>query len=324
MSLVIDFHTHVFPARFKRLLQGKSGSAVENLRKQARGWLRPFSRSLHHTQTVLRHLPDPARRKLDSLTSFAPLPGLLVESTAEDLREAMRDSGVARALVIAHPPFISNSFILETVAESDGAFIAGVNIPRGTRGPGTVLKRLHADGARVLKIHPAADGEGPSSPRYKALLKAATQLGMPVILHTGCIHSRMVYKSPELGAVEHFKPWFKSFPETVFVLAHMNFHDPAVALDLAQEFRNLYVDTSWQPAESIAEAVRRIGAERVLFGTDWPLVGNNISVGLRRVRECIESGLLKPEDGRLILGGNAERLLGPACPSNSQPSPPSS
>ncbi|MCM2322772.1 MAG: amidohydrolase family protein [Oligoflexia bacterium] len=322
MPVVIDFHTHIFPSAYKDFLPEKSAAAIERFRKQARSWLRPVSRTLHKTQTVLRHLPEPARDRLDRIGGLAPLPGLLVESTESDLREAMREYEVDRAVIISHPPFIPNDFIIEAAANQPD-FIAAVNIPTGTRGPGAVLKKLHGEGARILKIHPAADGDGLGAPRYKALLRTATDLAMPVILHTGCLHSKMIYRDPGLGAAELFKPWFKAFPETVFILAHMNFHDPTTALDLAQEFPNLLVDTSWQPSESIAEAARRIGAERVLFGTDWPLVGNNIRVGLRRVRECVRSGMIKPEDADLILGLNAERLLG-LCPSTSPQSAPTS
>jgi predicted TIM-barrel fold metal-dependent hydrolase len=89
----------------------------------------------------------------------------------------------------------------------------------------------------------------------------------------------------------------------------MNYHDPLAALDLAEEHANVRVDTSWQPTEIIGEAVRRLGAEKVLFGTDWPLMGQNIAVGLARVRDCVATGMFTQADADLVLGGNAARLL---------------
>jgi predicted TIM-barrel fold metal-dependent hydrolase len=258
---------------------------------------------------MLRHLPEPVRSRIDELSGLAPLPALLVESTALDLTEAMEQAGVDRALVIAHPPYMPNELVLEESQKND-RFIPVVFVPSGTSRPGQALKNYHEQGARVLKIHPASDGEGVDSPRYKALLKAAAELDMPVILHTGCIHSHVLYKDPEQGQAQRFAPWFENFRSLKFILAHMNYHEPNIALDLAEEYPNLYVDTSWQPAEVIGEAVRRIDASRVLFGTDWPFVGNNLKIGIQRIEDAVGIGMLNEEQSKLILGENAAKLLG--------------
>ena len=280
-----------------------------NLRKQARSWARPVASTLHKLLTYSRHLPEPLRNGLDQCGALAPLPNLVVESTTEDLLETMKDARVDRALVIAHPPWISNDFV-QDLCVSESSFYAAVNIPKGTPKPGAALRTYVKQGAKALKIHPAFDGEGVDSPRYRGLLRTASDLGLPVIIHTGCIHSRLLYKNPTVGGAEQFTKWYETYSKTNFVLSHMNFHDPQTALDLCEQFPNLWVDTSWQPAETIAEAVRRIGAERVLFGSDWPLLGNNIRVGRERIQDCIDTGLLNPEQAELILGVNATKLLG--------------
>lgn len=311
MPPIIDFHAHIFPASLERFLPESSKGKIAGWRRRARALMRPFSSSMHKTQPLFRHLPEGARRNLDAITGLAPIPGLLFESTASDLKDAMNEAGVDYALIIAHPKMIPNELVLEAAADNP-RMIPVVNVPAGTVRPSQTLKKFHKNGAKVLKIHPAADGEGPGCSRYKSLLKTAADLGMPVILHTGCVHSSFLYKDPEMGRVEKFEPWFKQYPKTRFVLAHMNFHDPQQALDLALEHENLFVDTSWQPAEIIGEATRRIGAERVLFGTDWPLVGNNLSVGLKRIQDCIEIGLITEAQAELIRGVNAMKLLGMA------------
>jgi predicted TIM-barrel fold metal-dependent hydrolase len=318
MTQVIDFHTHVFSSPLKQLpdirvpysLSGiLSSDRLQSIRKQARNWAKPLVGSLHQVQTSLRYLPKFTRKNLDELCGLVPLPGLLLESTATDLMAAMDEANVDTALVIAHPPVISNEFILD-LCELEPRLIPVVNVPKAVSDPVKTLQGYIRLGAKVLKIHPAADGEGPDSLRYQKLLKEVADQGIPVILHTGCIHSHFFYKDPSQGQVERFAKWFEAYPQISFVLAHMNFHDPEIALDLCEQYENLFVDTSWQPAESIGEAVRRIGAERVLFGTDWPIVGNNMSVGRKRIEECIEIGLFNQEQAELILGENANKLLG--------------
>jgi predicted TIM-barrel fold metal-dependent hydrolase len=161
----------------------------------------------------------------------------------------------------------------------------------------------------MLKIHASADGDPLGSPRYHALLREADKHGLPVILHTGCIHIPFLYKDPHLSEARNFIPWFRKYPNLKFILAHMNYHDPQVALDLAESYAGVYVDTSWQPTEMIGEAVRRLGPEKVLFGSDWPLMGNNLAVGLRRIQSSLEGGMITREEADLIRGGNAERLF---------------
>jgi predicted TIM-barrel fold metal-dependent hydrolase len=137
----------------------------------------------------------------------------------------------------------------------------------------------------------------------------AQSKSLPVILHTGCIQNRVFYKNPSLGKVEIFEPWFEAYRRIRFVLAHMNFHEPEKALQLGELHSNILVDTSWQPAEIIGEAVRRLGADRVLFGTDWPFVGGNLAVGKKRIEEGVTGGVYSQDDADKILGGNALKLL---------------
>jgi hypothetical protein len=302
MSTVFDFHTHIFPGQDRAPL-------VSELRKRTRQWSRPFVSSLHGMHLLSRLLPENARRVVDQVGTLMPLANLLVESTVNDLLEGMKDAGVDHALVIAQPPRIPNEFVLE-VANAHPRLHAAVSIPSGTAEPGKVLRDHARRGARVLKIHTAADGEGVNSPRYRELLDVAAELGLPVVLHTGCMHSNVLFKDSTLSRAEVFRPWFKLYSKTKFVLAHMNLHEPTVALELAEDFENVLVDTSWQPTEIIGEAVRRAGAERVLFGTDWPIVGNNLAIGKARIEACFAKGTLTERERDLVLGGNALKLLG--------------
>lgn len=310
MSQIIDFHAHVFPDRLGHMMPTRTLGAFHGLRKKVREWYRPVSGSFHKVQTLLRYLPSPVRKGLDELSGLAPLPGLIFESTPGDLLEGMNDSQINGAMVIAHPPMIPNEFVLEMAQDHPDRFYPVVFIPSGTSRPGQALKRLAQHGAKALKIHPAADGEGVDSPRYRALLRAAADLGLPVILHTGCMNAHVFYRDPDQGRAERFAPWFENYKSLRFILAHMNYHQPQVALDLMEEHPNVYTDTSWQPAELIGEAVRRVGAKRILFGTDWPFVGNNFKICMSRIQDNVETGTITEEESRWILGENAAELLG--------------
>ncbi|HTL11858.1 MAG TPA: amidohydrolase family protein [Bdellovibrionota bacterium] len=303
--MIIDAHVHVFPE-----IPAPAGlqEPLRDLRRKARGLLGPLAQGFHAVQPMVRHLPGPLRQGLEEIGGLASVPMLALEANAKDLIEAMDAEGVQRAWVIAHPPASSNEMVLDLASGND-RFIPVVNIPAGTDKPGGKLKEYARKGAKVLKIHAAADGDPVSSPRYRSLLTAASELGLPVVIHTGCIHLSLLYKDPEQGRAERFVPWFENHPELRFILAHMNFNEPVQAMNLCEDFANVWVDTSWQPAEVVAEAVRRIGASRILFGSDWPLGGKNIHAGVERIRECVANGAITPEDSEKIFHSNAEGLI---------------
>ncbi len=298
---VVDFHCHVFPDSIQRFVPNR-------LRKTAKMWLRPFAGSIHQAQTYTRWIPELARRPIDQLSALIPATGLLIESSLEDLNQSIKYAQVDRAVLIAHPPMVSNEFILD-ICKSDPRFIPAVNLPPLTPHAAEKLRSYIKEGAKILKIHAASDGEGAESPHYRTLLEIAAEHHLPVILHTGCLHSHLFYRKPELGNPREFESWYQDYPSIKFILAHMNFHQPDTALDLGEKFGNIYVDTSWQPSEVIAEAVRRLGSEHVLMGSDWPFLGQNHSVMLDRIQDCVDAQMFSQEDAEYVLGKSAEKIL---------------
>jgi predicted TIM-barrel fold metal-dependent hydrolase len=74
----------------------------------------------------------------------------------------------------------------------------------------------------------------------------------------------------------------------------------------AKESPNLYVDfcATWADADKVARVVGELGAERVLFGSDYTLFDPGHTLGM------LEEAALSVEEKALILRGNAERLFG--------------
>ena len=64
-----------------------------------------------------------------------------------------------------------------------------------------------------------------------------------------------------------------AYPDIKFIMAHtggaLATPDDWEAIRLLFSFDNSYIDTAKTPPQIVAEAVRGVGAERVLFGSDW-------------------------------------------------------
>jgi predicted TIM-barrel fold metal-dependent hydrolase len=94
-------------------------------------------------------------------------------------------------------------------------------------------------------------------------------------------------------------------PEATIILAHMGgYHHTDDAIRVCEKYENLLVDTSACPyPHKIKEAIQRLGARRVLFGSDGP--GCNPKLELQKIRRI---GLSETEQ-QLVLHDNIVSIL---------------
>jgi predicted TIM-barrel fold metal-dependent hydrolase len=123
--------------------------------------------------------------------------------------------------------------------------------------------------------------------------------GLPVLVHSGHPIFTLPWSIEELAV---------SFPDVPVVMAHMG-HGNAVyinaAIDIAERRPNVYLETSGMPMHTkIAEAVARVGAGRVLYGSDAPF--HHPAVEILRVRV---SGLHAPDLDRVLRQNSLELFL---------------
>ncbi|MBB6143575.1 hypothetical protein HNQ77_001524 [Silvibacterium bohemicum] len=104
------------------------------------------------------------------------------------------------------------------------------------------------------------------------------------------------------------------FPDVNFIVAHLgSFTDDwrahqQVAYQLAR-YPNVYSDTSGvRRFDYVIEAIKRGGARKVLFGSDGPWIHPGLELHKIRLLHLPE------EQERLVLGGNAMRLLARRSP----------
>jgi len=108
----------------------------------------------------------------------------------------------------------------------------------------------------------------------------------------------------------------RDFPRTTLLIAHLGQYkctnDALIAefIALAEAHENVWLDASGVVMTyTIAEAVRRVGAERVLFGTDGPHCALGLVDFARYAVRQIEMLEISDADRELVLGGSLRRLL---------------
>lgn len=155
--------------------------------------------------------------------------------------------------------------------------------------------REAAPGYRGLEISPAVHGFRLDAPGVGALAETAAAAGHPVYVVT---LGRPGTRAADLVALAG------RHPDVTFVSGHCG-HTGLDAAGLARfaDRPNIAVELSGCFTAVARLAVRRLGAERVLFGTEHPLQDPAVELAkLRALR-------LSPAELALVCGGNARRLL---------------
>ena len=123
----------------------------------------------------------------------------------------------------------------------------------------------------------------------------ALKLGIPVTIHSAGSPAHPL----EIGVLA------EAFPDVPVIMDHMGYRNyVGAAIAAAKRAPNLYLmTTAVMEPHCIQDAVREIGAHRVVFGSNGPAVRPSTQILV------IKQAELAPADERKVLGENAARLL---------------
>ncbi|MDA8116361.1 MAG: amidohydrolase family protein [Actinomycetota bacterium] len=216
---------------------------------------------------------------------------------AEALGKEMAESGITQALAMGREQGTDEDPLgirgtLEVARFVPGLHPVGVADCCRTDSAhlGRVEQELRQSRVKALKVYAGYTPAGPDNATYWPYYQLAGRYGLPVIIHTG--------DTPVAGAKVRFAhPLLVDevaveFPAVRFVMAHFGYPWLADAAEVVYKNDNVWVDLSGllmgdrdffedpdrakmlgKLAERVAEAVDYMGKpERILYGTDWPLV----------------------------------------------------
>jgi predicted TIM-barrel fold metal-dependent hydrolase len=215
---------------------------------------------------------------------------------------------------LAHPPLDSAEIARGAARNADVLIPFGSVDPR--TGPAAVelARRLGEEsGVRGFKLHPTVQGFDPSDETYYPLYAEFSRLGVPMLVHTGQSGIgagtrggggfRLSYSNPMLldGVAA-------DFPDLDIVFAHPSVPWQDEAISIATHKSNVWIDLSgWSPKyfpENLLRAARTYLQDRVLFGSDFPMLHPT------RWRDDFAAHGFDEAVTRKILRDNAIRLLG--------------
>lgn len=224
------------------------------------------------------------------------------------LLETMDQSGIDKG-------FALGVGIKASVVARTNEFIGSVPrdrlLPFGTVHPDLSVEEniriLQDNGIVGVKLHPLFQELSLADPRVEDILAGLSEAGIPVITHVGSGGDDV---ANERGGPHHLARLVKALPDLTLIACHFGgYHQ----LDEAEEHvvgSDVLLETSWPPTvgdldkERVVALIRRHGADRVVYGSDWPMADPAAEIAAIRAL-----GLTREEEDG-ILGGNIVRVLG--------------
>ncbi|KAK9839073.1 hypothetical protein WJX74_008819 [Apatococcus lobatus] len=254
-----------------------------------------------------------------------------VAGNVDWLLEEMKQSGVAGALIVqpSEAHHFDHSYVTSVIKARPGIFVGCLLAdPRpGQDGLAEMERLIVKEGYRAVRFHPYRwpEGESMANELGMALFKQAGNLKAPVGFM--CFHGLL----PQLPAI---KALMAHSPETQVMVDHFGFCSmgdlqteswqallslasyPQVHVKLSAFFRVTQQPWPYMDARpAIRKLVDTFGANRCMWGTDFPFVNSN-GCGYHQAWQILEEGdklegrvLLSPDEEYWISSGTCQKLL---------------
>jgi predicted TIM-barrel fold metal-dependent hydrolase len=235
-------------------------------------------------------------KKIDLHTHIGSFGGWAnVACTADDLVQYMDKYNVEKSAVF----FTDNELVRKAVQKYPDKLVGCYwPNPHETTVAEKVRIALTEWHFRGIKLHPLLQAFLPNDTIVHPIVEEARRAGVPVLIHTGHSPFSLPWSVGELA---------ENFPTVKFVMLHMGDGHGVymeAAINVAKRWENIYLETSRMPNGSkIEEAMRVVGRDRVMYGTDIPF-GDPVV-------EIVKGTVLKldPEEFELYFYKNAKKLL---------------
>jgi uncharacterized protein len=205
-----------------------------------------------------------------------------------------------------------NEWILETAGRSPHLtpLVAADPSVLGGKAGAEHLRWASEAGAKGIKIHPVVQEFMPGEPGMDDIYTLCEELDLTVLSHSGSART-----APQFADPFAFSAVLEAHPRLHLLLAHLGGASWHQVRDFAAAFPTVSFDLceiiAWTgapgapTADELGLLIHDIGADRVLFGTDFPWYDLD-----RTVDQLMELPHLSDEERRGILGENAVRRMG--------------
>jgi len=280
LMMIIDFHTHVLPPRIK-----KNRSHYVDI------------------DSAFAQIYSGEKAKI---------------ATTDELIESMDRDGVDVSIIVnygwsTHEMCVeTNDYILESLARYPERIIGFCSVSSYTDDASLdEIERCVKAGVKgVGELRPDVQSDDFTSQEAMGPFVALLRKHNLILLTHSSEPVGHIYQGKGAATPELLYKFITSFPDLPMVCAHWGGGLPFYTLmpEVRQAMENVYFDTAASPflyrPEIYRQVSRLIGADRILFGSDYPVITQH------RLLDEIKNAGLTDEERDMILSVNARRLLG--------------
>ena len=162
------------------------------------------------------------------------------------------------------------------------------------------MLRQYRNQIACMKVHPQTAQVPLGSQRYEPYLQLCKAYGLTFAVHT---------EPGRCSSMDSLAAMADRHPEINFVAVHMELRgDHVHAVSLIEKRPNLFGDTTFVPVNDVRTAIDRCGADKIVFGSDAPIMSEQYGTTIERIRS-----VLSPQEMRQIFQSNAIRLFRMGC-----------
>ncbi|MBS7249538.1 MAG: amidohydrolase [Candidatus Freyarchaeota archaeon] len=215
------------------------------------------------------------------------------------LMERMFKNGIGGAVVSPFFPYIT-PIVKSLIDMFPDTFMGFCCVDPHDSKAGQILEFHIRQGFKGLKLHAVHQNFWPNEAMH--IWEKAEKLNIPVLVHSGKIWKNDTDNSNPL----YYTEIIDQFPGLKLIIAHLGGTFEKEALELAKKYDNVYLDTSGGTAEKVMIAIKALGSERIIFGSDMPFIPHgDPHYEVNKIRNLDISN----EEKQLILGQNILRLV---------------
>ncbi len=242
-----------------------------------------------------------------------------VQSGGDHILPLASEAGIDRLALIVMAPEndlektrVQNDDVLALSASSDGRILPVCSVHPADGEPAlSEIRRIAGLGAKMLKLHPNTQRFDVEDERVYRVVDQAAEAGLPILFDA--------YSPFDSNQPGKFIMLAASLPHAKLVLAHLNGprFPEMLAFDLLKSYawwrRNVWFDISATVTllagspfmEQFRWVIRRLGVDRILFGSDYPLIVSHPKEAVNATRQL---GLTEEEERQVFHDTGAELL----------------
>lgn len=214
--------------------------------------------------------------------------------------DVLKKSGVDAAVCMPADATCNDELLAETYDNPDYKFYFNAWINPDDKNLDTFLDN-NIGKVSMFKIHPSIQRRKITDKSYEKYLELASDKKKPVIVHCG--------RWQEIAGFENALAAAEKFPDLNLILAHLGGDQPSLCIRCAEKIKKGKYDNVYLGTESVREfyfvnqVVNIIGAEKIIFGSDY-----NLGLPMMYI-PVVDSLNIPYSDKEMIFSGNILRLI---------------